>query len=476
MKDPTLHALQNLVKENARQQTRHVVNTVNLDAMKMALVIRKVLSAFLLTHQYAAFRHTDDPLPVVLGNIETYTKKRKTSGTAYITCMNDLVTHVEGYDDNDVNMRVSTNHADNIQLSVAKSTTIIGPTWGAMSEIPNSSGLYVPFVKELAVSDTVTVPELMSTVFLRSLATSPAGMFEMLGKLRRAWGVISMTDLGHEITHLCKCIDIAIKAQAFVYPVYTNTIYEGTVICGAGFILYTRDVVYDPIPYAQLQTLVRDKSAHAKAVRTILQIIGDVGFGEAIDNCGTMRGLSRILSTVNLDVLNRREVVDAASNLSYPNKYWSTAPANVIRMLKLLQDPETPIDVTVPMHPQALFADDHVELVLCAFGHQAPTFMIPNGQTHEFANDEPPKNFHVRTISTERAVIDMRYCLERGYITNNLQNLSSKHRDTPLKGPDKVEAWKMLKALHQLQSPQAAGTKRAPPAAATGPSISDDIW
>jgi hypothetical protein len=41
----------------------------------------------------------------------------------------------------------------------------------------------------------------------------------------------------------------------------------------------------------------------------------------------------------------------------------------------------------------------------------------------------------------------MRYLLENGYITNNTQNLSSKHRDSSIHGPDKAEIWTLLVGL-----------------------------
>lgn len=476
MTAPTLDSIKTLVnKEKPEVKTAHVIGTVNLDAMKVVFILQKVLSAFLLTHYYPAFRHLNDVAPWNADVTGVVSKKRKVSGTAFVACVSDLGAHVEDLDSIDESMSLTNNDATNIQLSVAKPTQSNDKRWGNVNDLPNTSGMYVPFVRDLAIGDTITVPNLLSMVFIRSLASSIPGMFATLDTIRSAWGVISTTDLGHEITHLCKCIDIALQAQACVFPIYTGDIYEGCAICGAGYSINLRNEVYEPIPYVELQKVVQDGSAHAKSVRGIIAVV-DSQDSNLIPECKTMRQLANVLQSVELDAIERKKVVDFAHHLCYSNKYWSTAATNVSHALDLLSDPESEIPDDVPMHPKYMFSDNRVEQVMSAFGHQAPTFMIPNGKRCELADKEPPKNFHVRTLATDMAIADMKYVMENGYITNNLQNLSSKHRDAPLKGTDKTDMWAKLGRLFSMQQGKGFVIDRKPSAIPDGEGISEGLW
>jgi hypothetical protein len=183
--------------------------------------------------------------------------------------------------------------------------------------------------------------------------------------------------------------------------------------------------------------------------------VNDEDVADDITKCSTIRELSGVVKAIELDVIGQKKIVDAAHLLSYPTKYWSTSPVNIRSMFHYLLNPLDGIPTTVPMHPSFLFETEPTALIMCAFGHQAPTFMIPNGKRCELSVKDPPKNFNVRTIDTRKAIQDMLYVLQVGYITNNIDTLSSKHRDTPLRGPDKIEIWKLLKECYGDVKPAA---------------------
>jgi len=450
MTNVTLEKIQDLVRTHPtiNSKTPHVINTVNLDAMKMVFVIGRVLSAFLLTHVYAAVRHDSDPTMSSGGSTET-SKKRKLSTTSFVAYVSDRTLDEDPVGDDaeaDVEATPDPDPTTEIVLRRAKPTPVSDDRWGPSESIPNTSGLYVPYVKDLAVGETITVPALFASTFIRALSSESHGMFEQIERLRSAWGIIATTELGLEITHLCKCIDIALQAQAYVYPIYSNNVYEGTVICGAGYSVNVRGRTMTPMPYEQLQELVRESSAHSRSLREIADLVGD---GTSFANIGTMRQLSTIVKGKELDEMSKQSIVKAAHHLSFRAKYKSTNPTNIVWMLEHLLDPERHIESDVPMHPSFLFSTNRVELVLSAFGHQAPTFMIPNGAVCGLVGDTPPRNLHVRTVGTSSAILDMKYIVEKGQITNNMSNLSSKHIDQSLNGRNKVAVWNLLRDLYR---------------------------
>jgi hypothetical protein len=477
MAEPTVEAIRALMKDKANTKTRHVINAVNIDAMKTVMILRKLLSAFLLTHEYPAFRHVTDVEMRTEDVVGSVVKKRKVTKSSYIAC----VTDVDGRLDDDVTMTEGSNNKlpgpDYVRLSCAKPSKMSERMWGPIEHIPNASGLFVPYVFELAVADSVTVPTLVSTYFLRSLAPTVTQMFAVLDSIRSSWGIIETSGLGHEISHLCRCIDIALQAQAAVYPIYTHGIYEGSVIYGAGYSVCFRGRSIEPIAYTELQKEVGRTSTHSRSIETIKAKANDDDTRTAIDGATTMRELSIVVRSMHLDESQKQEILGAAYGLCYHNKYWSTSPVFIMKSLEYLQN-EVEIPSDVPMYPRYLFSQDRMELVMSAFGHQAYTFMIPNGAKCELESaDDPPKNFHVRTIAIESAVLDMRYAMEHGYVTNNMHSLSSKHRDMPLNGSTKKEVWDMLRDVHRGWNHEGDGEVAITRVAETGGGdITDDIW
>lgn len=484
MQTPTLDLIQDVAKQGANQTTSHVFGTVNLTGMKCVFVLQKILSAFLLTHVYPAFRHAEEMTPVEEPQ-EVSIKRRKTNQSTYLLCVSKPDEHLEDAKpsaeeskEGDTQMSDTYDPTTMIRLVNAKPSQIQNDRWGPVGNIPNCSGIFVPFVAELAVEDPLTVPMLVSTYFLRSLASTHASMISQMDSIRSGWSMVASTRLGHEWSHLAKCIDVALQAQCFVYPIYTNDVYEGTVICGAGYRVGLRDRMFGPVAYDELQKAVRDNTMHRKSLNEIIGIVGDEHEHD-ISVCEDMRTLSKLLLTLPLDEVSKGQIVKAAMKLNFRNKYWSTSAAKTQLALHYLANPDESIPSDIPMYPKYIFSVDRDERVLSAFGHSAPTFMIPNGRKCEMKNMEtPPKNLTVRTVTVETAVLDLKYIREQGYITNNLTNLSAKHKDVPIKSEFKKDIWRLLRTITQREGDSSDSPMIADVVSGTGvgKAVDDDLW
>jgi len=463
LKDVTVEMIKKLVTEEGASPTaRCHYGTVNAESMKMVLMLRRILSLFLYTHAYPAYRHIEDiTLEEDTDQEPPDGKKRK------ITEDDDVGTYEAQEGPSDAEESVDDEgegkdpypkapNYDKVRLVYAKPTRSTTTRWGPLAHIPNSSGLFAPYVKDLAVPDKKTLPGLMERYFAKCFANDLHGIVAKLGQLRSAWGTIHSTSLGNELSHLAKCIDLALQAQAVVYPVYSGTVYEGSVISGAGFTMFGySEKVYEPISYSKLQDHVVSNSAHSKAVAEIINAV-DNEEPFKMDGCSSIRQLSNLLKEEDLDETARAKVVKAAHHLSYPNKYWSTSTHYVHTMLTYILDDKVAIPDDVPMHPNYIFYDSRVKEVMSAFGYEAPSFMIPNGRQIGLDKKDPPENFHVRTLPTATAIGDMMYVLEKGMITNGNKNMSGKHRDLALKSNDKKEVWKTLKGLYERSNKTAS--------------------
>jgi len=286
----------------------------------------------------------------------------------------------------------------------------------------------------------------------------------VLNDLRSSWGILKETTMGKETSHIFKCIDIALRSQATVFPVFTSTQrYEGCVMWGAGYTLNVGTELYTPVNYNELLKQVKDNSMHSKALSDIKQALAGetLEIQESLDTCMNIRELASIVQGCKLDVISQKEIVSAANRLCYENRYWSCQTGFVkeaFNLYDLLDEGET-IPKDVPMHPSMLFSTDKDEMVLSAFGYQAPTFLIPNGRLikldSRMRDEDIPSSFYMRPIELSKAVSDMKYVREQKSITNNNTSLASKHREIPIRGEDKKAIFKMLVSEVAIQPEQA---------------------
>jgi len=479
MQEPTPTHCKNMVALGARSTTPAFFGVVNLEAMKIYFVLVKLFSGFLLTHTYPAFRHMEDINPTTVP-ISQMSKRRRADDGSYLACISQQQCNSDVEDDDAMadadGAEPPAADVPAVNLCAARPQAIEDNKWGSVEDIPNASGLFVPYVRDLAVADESTVIDLISTHFVRSLADNIEGMCKTMNKIKSAWGHIIGTDSGHEMSHLAKCIDIALRGQAAVYPVFSASVYEGCVIYGAGYNIGVHDEVLRPIAYADLQLVVASKSMHGRSLAKIVELVDDDDLEDDIVSCTTMRALSNLLKRFAMDEADRAGVISAASSLCYRGKYWSTSPYNVNKALPYLVDTTLNIPEDVPLHPSYIFSCDRVELVLSAFGHQGPTFMIPNGAKCNLTGDKPPVTFVVRTIALTAAIADMRSMMELGYITNNMNNLSRVHQDVAVKPPMKTLVWKQLIDVYETAKKTQTDSKPAAKEIVTGATALDGDW
>jgi len=482
MTNPSLDRINALMEEEPKPNTttRHVFGTVNLDSMKTVLMLRNLTIGLLQTHRYSAFRTADDLNPCnVLDDSSVVTKKRKVSSTSYLVAAANPIQYTDDLSEEELKtLQSNQTQVPTIRLTVAKPSSNTLPIFGTVGDVPNADGLFFPYVKDLSVADNSTVPNVVTHYLNKCLGENVHEIVRVLSMLKSAWGLIKDTDFGHEMSHMYKCIDIALRSQTAVFPIFTNDIYEGTVIWGTGYYIGMNGRVYRPIAYADLLKEIDDKSMHSSALREIIALCGDNMENEIMD-CTSIRQLAHTVQQVEITEVTKTQIVKAAHKLCYSNKYWSSVQRYVCKMLDLLNNWDKPegIDADIPMHPSKIFSSDREEVVLSAFGHQAPTFLIPNGQNIALVSDKtPPKQFHVRMVELNRAIADMKYVRENGTITNNNSNLSSKHKDSSLNGDSKKAVWDKLGEYTQKDGPVQAASAEVPTGVANAGGALDYGW
>lgn len=329
---------------------------------------------------------------------------------------------------------------DTIKLRVAKPARNDISAWGPSNKMPNTSGVYFPYVPDLASSDTKTVPALINQYFLESLGRNAQTTIETHRAIIRAWGIIGLTDTGNVLAHMATVIRVALQAQGFVYPVFEGGVYEGCILGGGGFAIAIQKSTVLPVEYRDLQQIVQKAGSHSSALKSIAQIVDeDLGEDyEAVMESKSMRALATILVSTALSEEDRDNVLKIARRLTFPQRYWAVNSTTLVKVMDLIRDQTLPIDNDAPLHPSLLFSRDRVELVIGVFGYQAPSFMIPSCPEVRLAKGGAlPRTFCVRVVDLGVAITDWKTMIRNKAIRNNPQTLSSRYQDRSFGGADK---------------------------------------
>lgn len=342
-----------------------------------------------------------------------------------------------------------------IVLRRAKPTRSTEPAWGPPSRIPNASGLFFPFVPELASYDDSTVPRLIEDYLLQSLGSSPEQQMDRYQRIRSAWGIMSKTAVGDVFAHLCRIIRLAITSQARCFPIVQDKVYQGCVLSGGRFWVGLNGAIHKPLTYEKLQEEAGNYQLHSRCLREIASIASNGGGDNdevysSVMKCTGLRELKNILLDVGISESDKDEVKRLAMHLRFKNdSHLAANPQTIRRVLSSMTNSNNndDEDVSLPLHYSALFSRDTVLTSLAAFGFQAPSFMIDNCASVALKEAKPPTTLVFRQKPLDVAVLDWKKMLDTKEIRNNPKNLSRANRDRTITGNDKTVIWASLKEM-----------------------------
>lgn len=439
-----------IAKTNPIKTTTSPSGAVNLSAFDSYIIVVKVVSNFLRAHTYPAF--TDEEHVVDLeSHLESYTSEKRAAKEDHESAPPakkanvSVTTGPMEIDEGLQNEPAPPTPRKEIKLRRAKPPSPNILPWGTPSQIPNTSGIFFPFIPELSSWDSLTVPNLVDDFFLKSLGKTPEQQIERSHSIRSAWGIVSKTDAGNVLAHLCKVVHLAIRSQCRVFPLISEEVYHGCILSGARFYIgYYGKVIY-PATYAKLQDETGSFHFHTKVLNAILQIVGD----DVLDDSRpkTMRELRKLLLDATLSEEERDEIRKLAVHLNFKEKFLGLNAQTIIKLLDELNNLADQND-ELPLHPSALFSRDAVYVALSAFGYQAPSPMIDSCPKIKVKGGTPPNTFVFRQKPLDIATIDWKKVLETKEITNNPRNLSRQNRDRSIVGNDKATVWgKMVETM-----------------------------
>lgn len=447
---PTSDCIATAVKIPCDRTCQVPYGSVNIESLNSYIKSVKIISAILSTHSYPAFMDFSHFLSFMPQGIETDINEKGLSSKRIRREVMELPT-----DENNTRDRMEDiEDSYEIPAKTTVPTLFANPSkpskiFGTSDDIPGNSGIFFPYIADLASQDGTTVPTFFERYMLRSLGTTIEQAEITRSQLRIAWGQIGNTSSGKILTHIVKTLDTCIKAQSQCFPIFDAYNYEGCVSIGVGYHVATHKGDIKK-PTDTINAIVAEYSSHTRYVKKITQICG-------LDEIPTsMRHLSTMVKKKPLDSDAVQTVINLACFLNFPQKYWAINPDSLEQLLILINDPTKEISVNTPLYPKYIFSTDRVELVLGAFGNNAPSFLIPASPSFTLKKDvKVPFPFKIKQSPVDAAVRDYKEMAKNHYITNAPKNLSAKHQYRNLKIKESEELWKLLVQYH-------APTKKLP--------------
>lgn len=453
--DPALLRL--ISNGGANKTTPAVTGSVNMSCLATLSLLRRIASNFLHTHQYPAFidaNHLEYNAIHWLSEIGA--GKRKASDnlapqTQKRARGSDGSPHIA---EDDVNMPDSGPMLEDPavdKIIYAVPPPIINLAWGDSSQIPEGDGLFIRYVADTQNGrQEGIVPRVVNQYFLGCLGTNAESVRAMFKRVKMDWGVIADTDVGKELAHIFKCIELGLLGQARVFPVVDEKQYLGCCLMGAGFQIAAYDSVYTPVDNHTLREKVGLASSHKMALDIIANLVtGHDPELELFDQVKCVEGmmeLRNLLLEADLSSNIREQVCVAARGLRFSSRSLNISADNLSMVLQLIAHPENPLPMNLPIHPLYLFSGNRNHLVWSSFGELAPTFHFAGGPKVDLNQSRNlPTHISVRNVSLSDALIDLDVVIrDKAYCGSSANRRSGPFKDRVY---NKLDARQILTAL-----------------------------
>jgi hypothetical protein len=444
-------------------------NSISAEDLVATITILRILSAFLRVHKYPAFKNLQDFEMEFADRIELKTREPDDDEQKVIDSGPKKRRIIESAVDEEVTFVEVEHIMDDARIKIHYAKAPLGDElpWGNTSEIPVTDGIVFPFLEELAAWDKDTVCTVLGRYFVRCLGHTTEGSLKGYSDICTAWKrSIHRSSVGNTLSHIFRVIELALPAQARVFPVFENDQYTGCYLSGAGMSIALRGEILRPTSHAN-NTSDFDLFEGTEAIlRRITDLFGtddkhDAQFAKAKSMKAHLscRALNNYLKTWITDEQRLEQVRALASKIRYPQEYLRINMDTIQLVITWIKGAAIPIDM--PMHPMALGKSSTLELSLSAFGPSAPSPVIPGAPKLQLT-PKPPAKFSkplvFRTTSLENAISDWVEVGKTGFVYNGPTNLSGRYQHVVIRGEGERDRWFSIMNGFHVWSKQQAST------------------
>lgn len=254
-------------------------------------------------------------------------------------------------------------------------------------------GTLLRFVQELADDDSDGVPSFIQEYLFSSLGDSFTEQIDMFHELKSSWGVLKTTDVGHVLSHMVKCFRIAIDGQCGIKLIFDNGYYEGAIIQGSGYTIFTQNHLFSPCLPPDLNEDIVALETHGYAILEIKKILlkGKIPEKEIPDDFGDMNELRILLLQGRFNDDDRKNIQNLSRKLRFPHHRWAVNLGTIMKMLTAISKGTESITEDFPVGPEGIFSTDPVEITLSCFTtNGCPSFRHSSGVAIDLTTDKAP--------------------------------------------------------------------------------------
>jgi hypothetical protein len=420
---------------------------VDINGYAQIVLVHRIISGFLRAHKYPAFSNHSDG-----DSITTQTRKRlidegpgapkpaaKRGGRGR--------SHAPGGEEDIAMEDVPTSvRDDNITLRFAKPQDTTVAAWGfGFNDVPRTEGIVFPFIPALASWDKDTIPNLIEKHFLRCLGVTDKQILTQLNRLNVEWRRCCYnTTMGVILSHLGKVIEVAIPAQARVFPVFESGVYKGSYLSGSRFSVGHKGEIIRPVSFDDNTDDLNSMLGRSR----FLQCVRDSFVGDSLkkdfddEDFQTLRQVHNwVLDKTMPDNQDLIKMQSAAVEAGFQTTYWTPTPKNIkLAITYALKEEEIPDDT--PMHHAAFLSIDPLTIALSAFGPLVPSPHIPGGKEIKDFDDVPMNSTCCfRRCALGSAVQEWKEFIHTGIVRNEPRNLNARFQYTQVRGTENKKEW-----------------------------------
>jgi hypothetical protein len=253
-----------------------------------------------------------------------------------------------------------------------------------------SRGKILKFEPKLALPDVTIISDTVARHFRTSLGTSHEEQFESLDKLRGGLSALRLTEVGDELAHLYKCIEVAIQGNCGLVPFFSGAFYEGCVLLGGfgtSFAVNGYMSGFESAVDLRAEFLVA--SSHSQALSAIANKVPFAIRAEVM-KCISMVQLRRLCLNLAMTPDDRDDIIQKAASLRFSQSHWVISPVMLKRCFSLISNLSELKD-EYPISRLCLFSKDPVLIALSCFGEKsAPSLNTPQGMQCSTKSPNPP--------------------------------------------------------------------------------------
>jgi hypothetical protein len=251
-------------------------------------------------------------------------------------------------------------------------------------------GLWFPYVSDLSLYDTETVPEVISQYFMGCLDDTVEGIAEIFSRIKSAWGNLGKTEWGKRMSHLFRCIQLAISVQSVVKIRYED-VYCGCAILGSNFTISVVKTEYRPGSIDQLRDAIGSSGSNTIVLRQVAAICRLKGDDITnIEKLTTLWAIREFIKDFSLSEENRKDIVEKLKFFRSKSRHWAPSVFNFSKAADFMTDSislaDYDSDVDLPIHHTMMFNQEKKEVVWSCFGGVAPSFRIPGGNVYDLTS------------------------------------------------------------------------------------------